>query len=531
MVIFLIAFVLLLVIGVPISISIGASAVLGCLSLGYPLVVIGQKMVSGIDSFLLIAVPLFILAGNLMNAGKITEKIFDTAKELVGWIPGGLGHANVLASVIFAGMSGAAVADAGGLGAIEVKAMRDDGYDDEFSVAVTGASSIIGPIIPPSIPVVVYAVAASVSVGKLLIGGLIPGLVLALCMMVYIYFVSKKRHYPKHAFEGFPALGRSFVKSLPALLTPCIILGGILTGVCTPTEASAVAVAYALILSLVSRNLSLKDLPRIILESAKMTGIITLMIGLSSIMLLLKVGFAVAVPPRHLCCGYPLLAAGMDTAFEDNLAQNRQYLAAMLRNLAKQGFDCKYLVSACGSCRDGLERLHLEEQFPDLLRRDVSQLVLPLLDKNAVQAAPEGKNLIYHGACHCEWADVHKIKGQKQLVKALGDFSGLTVSLNPGCCGESGMGAMTSPQIYNLLRSRKQDRLGQAFADGYDGPVVVGCPSCKIGIARSLIKMHDKRPVLHVAEWLAGLLDGEDRRQSFRKKANESRGEIRVIEF
>ena len=254
-------------------------------------------------------------------------------------------------------------------------------------------------------------------------------------------------------------------------------------------------------------------------------------IGLSSIMLLLKAGFAVAVPPRHLCCGYPLLAAGMDTAFEDNLAQNRQYLAAMLRNLAKQGFDCKYLVSACGSCRDGLERLHLEEPFPDLLRRDVSQLVLPLLDKNAVQAPPEGKNLIYHGACHCEWADVHKIKGQKQLVKALGDFSGLKVSLNPGCCGESGMGAMTSPQIYNLLRSRKQDRLGQAFADGYDGPVVVGCPSCKIGIARSLIKMHDKRPVLHVAEWLAGLLDGEDRRQSFRKKANESRGEIRVIEF
>ena len=120
MVIFLIAFVLLLVIGVPISISIGASAVLGCLSLGYPLVVIGQKMVSGIDSFLLIAVPLFILAGNLMNAGKITEKIFDTAKELVGWIPGGLGHANVVASIIFAGMSGSAVADAGGLGAIEI---------------------------------------------------------------------------------------------------------------------------------------------------------------------------------------------------------------------------------------------------------------------------------------------------------------------------------------------------------------------------------------------------------------------------
>ena len=187
----------------------------------------------------------------------------------------------MLASVIFAGMSGAAVADAGGLGAIEVKAMRDDGYDDEFSVAVTGASSIIGPIIPPSIPVVVYAVAASVRVGKLLIGGLIPGLVLALCMMVYIYLVRKKRHYPKHEFEGFPALGRSFVKSLPALLTPCIILGGILlTGVCTPTEASAVAVAYALILSLVFPQPEPEETcPRILDETILTTMSVLFIVG------------------------------------------------------------------------------------------------------------------------------------------------------------------------------------------------------------------------------------------------------------
>lgn len=255
-------------------------------------------------------------------------------------------------------------------------------------------------------------------------------------------------------------------------------------------------------------------------------------IGLSSIFLLLKAGFAVAVPPRHLCCGYPLLAAGMDTAFEDNLAQNRQYLAAMLRGLAKQGFDCTYLASACGSCRDGLERLHLEEQFPDLLRRDVGQLVLPLLRKEDLRAPlTQGAELVYHGACHCEWAEAHKIKGQKQLAKALEDFSGARVSLNPGCCGESGMGAMTSPQIYNVLRSRKQARLGQVFEQGYQGPIVVGCPSCKIGIARCLIHMHDKRPVLHTAEWLAGLLDGEDRRQSFRKRANETRGEVRVVEI
>ena len=260
-------FFLFLIMGMPVAFCMMCSAVLYCTVFGESINMVLTRTIAGPSSFTLMALAFFILAGNIMNNGGVTDQIFGFCKKAVGWIPGGLGHANVLASVIFAGMSGAAVADAGGLGAIEVKAMRDDGYDDDFSVAVTGASSIIGPIIPPSIPVVVYAVAASVSVGKLLIGGLIPGLVLALCMMVYIYFVSKKRHYPKHEFEGFPALGRSFVKSLPALLTPCIILGGILTGVCTPTEASAVAVAYALILSLVSRNLSLKDLPRILDET------------------------------------------------------------------------------------------------------------------------------------------------------------------------------------------------------------------------------------------------------------------------
>ena len=248
-------FFLFLIMGMPVAFCMMCSAVLYCTVFGESINMVLTRTIAGPSSFTLMALAFFILAGNIMNNGGVTDQIFGFCKKAVGWIPGGLGHANVLASVIFAGMSGAAVADAGGLGAIEVKAMRDDGYDDEFAVAVTGASSIIGPIIPPSIPVVVYAVAASVSVGKLLIGGLIPGLVLALCMMVYIYFVSKKRHYPKHEFEGFPALGRSFVKSLPALLTPCIILGGILTGVCTPTEASAVAVGYALILSLVSRNL------------------------------------------------------------------------------------------------------------------------------------------------------------------------------------------------------------------------------------------------------------------------------------
>lgn len=272
-------FFLFLIMGMPVAFCMMCSAVFYCMTYGESINMVLTRTIAGPSSFTLMALAFFILAGNIMNNGGVTDQIFGFCKKAVGWVPGGLGHANVLASVIFAGMSGAAVADAGGLGAIEVKAMRDDGYDDEFSVAVTGASSIIGPIIPPSIPVVVYAVAAGVSVGKLLIGGIFPGLVLALCMMVYIYFVSKKRHYPRHEFEGFPALGRSFVKSIPALLTPCIILGGILTGICTPTEASAVAVAYALVLSLVSRNLSLKDLPKILDETILTTMSVLFIVG------------------------------------------------------------------------------------------------------------------------------------------------------------------------------------------------------------------------------------------------------------
>ena len=251
-------------------------------------------------------------------------------------------------------------------------------------------------------------------------------------------------------------------------------------------------------------------------------------IGMSSVMLLLRAGFAVAVPPRHLCCGYPLLSAGMDTAFEDNLAQNRQYLAAMLRDLAKEGLDCRYLVTSCGTCREGVERLHLHEQFAGLEQRDIVQLVLPLLDKAGITAPATGK-LLYHASCHGEWSGLPAAKAQAQLVKELENFASVPVELSPGCCGESGMGAMTSPAIYNRLRARKMESLSQAFAHGQDGPVVVGCPSCKIGIARCCIHLKDKRPVLHLAEWLAGLLDNEDRRQTFRKTVNETRGKIRVV--
>lgn len=283
MAIFLIAFVVLLVIGVPISISIGASAVLGCLSLGYPLVVIGQKMVSGVDSFLLIAVPLFILAGNLMNAGKITEKIFDACKELVGWIPGGLGHANVVASVIFAGMSGSAVADAGGLGAIEMEAMTKNGYDEEFSGAVTAASSVIGPIFPPSIPLIIYGSVASVSVDRLFMGGVMPGLLMGVLLMVMILWYAIRRKYERHPFN----LKKFLMKTLygiPAFMTPLIILSGFTLGWFTPTEASSIAVIYSLVISLfVYRTMDWESFKKCLKDSAISSANTLFIIGTSTL--------------------------------------------------------------------------------------------------------------------------------------------------------------------------------------------------------------------------------------------------------
>ena len=283
MTVFLIAFVLLLVIGVPISISVGASAVLGCLYLDYPLVVIGQKMVSGIDSFLLIAVPLFILAGNLMNAGKITERIFDTAKELVGWIPGGLGHANVVASVIFAGMSGSAVADAGGLGAIEMEAMKSNGYDEDFSGAVTAASSVIGPIFPPSIPLIIYGSVASVSVDKLFMGGVVPGLLMGGLLMAMILFFAIRRKYERHPFR-LKALAYQFAHSILALITPVIILLGFVGGWFTPTEASSIAVVYSLVIALfVYRTLTWETFKKCLRDSAIASANTLFIIGTSTL--------------------------------------------------------------------------------------------------------------------------------------------------------------------------------------------------------------------------------------------------------
>ena len=185
--VFLIVLVGLFLIGVPIAFGLGISSVVTMLMQGnIRFSMIGQMMVSGVNSFTLLSVPLFLLAGKLMNIGGVTERLFDFCKSLVGFLPGGLGHVNVLASVVFAGMSGTAVSDAGGLGAIEIKAMRDSGYDAEFACAVTASSSTIGPIIPPSLPMVVYGMVGSASVGALFMAGIVPGLIMAVAMMAVV---------------------------------------------------------------------------------------------------------------------------------------------------------------------------------------------------------------------------------------------------------------------------------------------------------------------------------------------------------
>jgi tripartite ATP-independent transporter DctM subunit len=277
-------FLLLVVLGFPIVFSLAITSLLYLAVYGIPVITMAQKMITGIDTYALLAVPFFILAGNLMNTGGVTRRLFRFASAMVGHIPGGLGHANVLASMIFAGMSGAAIADAGGLGTIEIKAMRDEGFDIGFSAAVTAASSTIGPIIPPSIPMVIYASIASVSVGKLFLAGAVPGILMGLSLMIMIYFVAKKRHYPVHARFNLKEAGISFADGFLPLLTPVIILGGILGGIFSPTEAAIVASTWALVLGmLVYREIKLWDLITIVMDTIKTTSMVVYIISAAAI--------------------------------------------------------------------------------------------------------------------------------------------------------------------------------------------------------------------------------------------------------
>ena len=274
----------LMLLRVPIAVALGVSSLGYILIEGLPPVLLVHNMINGMDSFPLLAIPFFIMAGGLMNSAGITTRIFRFARSVVGWMHGGLGHVNVGASLIFAGMSGAAVADAGGLGAIEIKAMREAGYDDDFSVGVTAASSTIGPIIPPSLPLVIFGVMASVSIGELFVAGIIPGLLMAVALMGMVWFLSRKRNYPRDTAFSLRNVWTSFVGAFLPLMTPAIIVGGIVTGAFTPTEAAVCAAAYAIVLGMVVyRTLNVKKLVAVSLETIETTASILIIVGAATV--------------------------------------------------------------------------------------------------------------------------------------------------------------------------------------------------------------------------------------------------------
>jgi C4-dicarboxylate transporter DctM subunit len=270
----LISFTVLVFLGVPISVAIGSGACIAIMIVKpFLIAMIPSMMYGALDSFLLTAIPLFMLAGLVMEKGGTSQRIFDFASSLVGWMPGGLGAVNILASVIFGGISGSSVADAAGLGPIEISAMTKRGYPIGYSAAVTLASSTFSVVIPPSILMVLYAITAGQSVSACLIAGLVPGLTLDLIMIGFNYVISRKNGWGGDVPFRFRTIGSEFKKSFFALLTPIVLLWGVLGGVFTPTEAAAVAVLYVLLISLfIYREVGILDLPKILKEVVRTGG-------------------------------------------------------------------------------------------------------------------------------------------------------------------------------------------------------------------------------------------------------------------
>ena len=280
-----VVFLVTLALGFPVAICLGLTSLVALWISDVMLSLMAQRIFTGIDSFPLMAVPFFVLAGELMNQGGTTRRLIDFANVLVGRIPGGLAHTNIVASMFFGGISGSAVADAAAMGTILVPGMVRKGYEPGFSAAVTAASSTVGPIIPPSIFMVIMGVTTGLSIGGLFAAGIIPGLMLGFTMMGLSYFMAIRYNYPRETEPfGIRRIGREFLSAGPALLAPLIILGGILGGVFTATEAAAVAVLYAFFLGMVVyRELSLSKLADIFVQSGTTTAVLLLIIGMANI--------------------------------------------------------------------------------------------------------------------------------------------------------------------------------------------------------------------------------------------------------
>ncbi|WP_312938792.1 TRAP transporter large permease [Oscillibacter sp.] len=296
---FIVVFVLIFLLRMPIPTGMITACmtyfILGAIQSGQPigavlmgetgsLHLVAQKTIEQVfTNGTLIAVPLFIFAANIMNAGKITEYVFGVCKGIVGRFHGGLAHVNVLASLVFSGMTGSAVADASGLGKMEIDAMRQEGYDSGFSCAITAASATIGPIFPPSIPMVIYAMLTNASVGALFMAGMVPGILLALALGVYVFLVARVRKYPRSEPPKLRAYLQYCLKAFWAMLTPVILLVGIYTGVMTPTEAGAIAGLYALIVAIFGYHvLSWNGFKQVLIDTVRSTGSVSVMVGAAS---------------------------------------------------------------------------------------------------------------------------------------------------------------------------------------------------------------------------------------------------------
>jgi tripartite ATP-independent transporter DctM subunit len=277
-------FAILIVLRVPVAFALGLAVVpVFFIEDRLTPILLLREMFKSYNAFVLLAVPFFLLAANLMNAAGITDRLIRLAREMVGHLPGGLGHVNVVVSMLFAGISGSSTADASGIGSLLIPQMKKQGYDSSFAVAITACSSVMGVIIPPSILMVVWGGLMSVSIGGLFLAGVVPGILIAGSQMLTVYVYAKRRGYPVYARTTLLALATAAAGASLALFTPLIIVGGIVGGFFTPTEASVVAVLYSLILGVaIYRSVELKALPKILYDSGRFASIALFCIGTAS---------------------------------------------------------------------------------------------------------------------------------------------------------------------------------------------------------------------------------------------------------
>lgn len=280
----IVGFLVLIFIRIPVAFALGLATIpVVLLELRLTPFIVLDRMFQSYNSFILLAVPFFLLAANLMNSGKVTDRLIELARVLTGWMPGGLGHVNVAVSMLFAGISGSSTADAAGIGKILIPAMEKEGYDTRFAVAITACSSVMGVIIPPSILMIVWGGVMQVSVGALFLGGAIPGLMIGLALMATVYGFAKARNYPVTATPNWAEFWAAWKGASLALLTPVLVIGGIVGGLVTPTESAIIAAGYALVLGMfVYKTVTVKDLGHILYDTARFAAISLFAIGTAS---------------------------------------------------------------------------------------------------------------------------------------------------------------------------------------------------------------------------------------------------------